>query len=304
MSRRAFIATLVILVSLPVALTLADAVSFHAANRNNGSIVSSGLKRQYIVYVPRRYDRSKPTSLIISLHGAGGWPAQQRDLSEWNALADREGVIVVYPSGMDNPAARVWHVDRGPGLMRDVKFISQLIDKLESEYNIDPARIYVNGMSNGGGMTFALSCTLSDRIAAVGMVGSAQTLPWSWCKDRKPVPVIAFHGTADPMAPYEGGASWVVDHPFPGVERWIANWARRNGCDATPVETAAAADVVRRQYVHCAGNADVVLFSIRGGGHTWPGGQQLPEWFAGGTTRSISATDQMWMFFREHPLAR
>ena len=83
--------------------------------------------------------------------------------------------------------------------MRDVRFISELIDKLEAAYNIDPARIYANGFSNGGGMAFVLSCTLSDRIAAVGMVGAAQTLPWSWCTDHRPVPMIAFHGTADPI---------------------------------------------------------------------------------------------------------
>ena len=85
---------------------------------------------------------------------------------------------------------------REPGLARDVRFISELIDKLEAAYNIDPTRIYANGLSNGGGMAFVLSCTLSDRIAAVGMVGAAQTLPWSWCTDRRPVPMIAvsWHG--------------------------------------------------------------------------------------------------------------
>ena len=58
-----------------------------------------------------------------------------------------------------------------PGLTRDVRFISELIDTLEAAYNIDPARIYANGLSNGGGMAFVLSCTLSDRIAAVGHGG-------------------------------------------------------------------------------------------------------------------------------------
>jgi len=186
----------------------------------------------------------------------------------------------------------------------DVRFISELIDTLETAYNIDPARIYANGLSNGGGMAFVLSCTLSDRIAAVGMVGAAQLLPWNWCTDRRPVPMITFHGTADRFAPYNGGTSWVVARPLPNVETWTANWARRNRCGPKPVESAVAADVTRRDYKNCADDAAVVLYTLRGGGHTWPGGQPLPEWFAGPTSRSIDASGVMWEFFRAHPLSK
>ena len=225
------------------------------------------------------------------------------NLSEWNRLADSQGFIVVYPSGLGGLGPRIWHVGAERGLPRDVKFISELIDKLEADYNIDPSRIYANGLSNGGGMSFVLSCRLSDRIAAVGMVGAAQTLPWSWCSDPKPVPMISFHGTADPMVPYTGGTSW-VHGPFPDVSKWTANWARRNRCGPRPIESAVAADVTRREYTNCADDAAVVLYTIRGGGHTWPGGEPMPEWFVGPTSRSIDATSQMWSFFREHPLRR
>lgn len=188
--------------------------------------------------------------------------------------------------------------------MKDVRFISELIDKLEASYNIDRTRIYANGMSNGGGMSFVLSCTLSDRIAAFGLVGAAQTMPWNWCTDRKPVPMIAFHGTGDSMAPYNGGLTFISPNPFPSIPMWSANWARRNRCAPKPVESLVASDVTRRAYFNCADGADVVLYTIRGGGHTWPGGQQIPEWFFGPTSRSIDASSQMWAFFRAHPLRR
>jgi polyhydroxybutyrate depolymerase len=188
--------------------------------------------------------------------------------------------------------------------MKDVRFISELIDTLKASYNIDSTRIYANGLSNGGGMAFVLSCTLSDRIAAVGMVGAAQTLPWSWCKDQRAVPMIAFHGTTDPAVPYNGGPSWISSRPFPNVSRWTANWARRNRCGANPVESAVAADVTRREYTNCADNAEVVLYTVHGGGHTWPGGGPLPEWFVGTTTHTIDATSLMWAFFRDHPRLR
>jgi len=294
------IGAVLVLIGLPAVLALINAVTFYGRNRNNGSIVSSGQTREYLLYVPRSYDRAKPTPLVISMHGAGGWPVQQMELSEWNRLAESQGFIVVYPSGIGSAGPRVWHVGQG----RDVRFISELIDKLEAAYNIDPARIYANGLSNGGDMAFVLSCTLSDRIAAVGMVAAAHLLPWSWCTDRRPVPMIAFHGTADRMAPYNGGASWVAPESFPNIPAWTAKWARRNRCAPDPVESAVAADVIRREYTNCTEGAAVVFYTIRGGGHSWPGGGPLPEWFVGPTSRSIDATSQMWSFFRAHPLRR
>lgn len=302
--RRVILGAALALVGLPVAIVPIEAVSFYSANRDNGSFVSSGEKREYLLYVPKSYDPRTPTPLVISMHGAGLWGAAQKETSRWNDLADKQGFIVVYPSGVGGKGVRVWRADPGPDLAKDVRFISELIDTLEASYNIDPTRIYANGLSNGGGMSFALSCTLADRIAAVGMVAAAQTLSWNWCKDQHAVPMIAFHGTADPEVSYNGGGSWVTSRPFPNVQRWVAHWARRNRCDSIPVESRVASDVTRRAYTSCADNADVMLYTIQGGGHTWPGGSPLPEWFVGRTATSISATDLMWQFFRDHPLRR
>jgi len=266
--------------------------------------VSSGERREYLLHVPRSYDRAKPTPLVISLHGAALWGAAQRDISRFNTIAEREGFLVVYPSGVAGAGPRVWHADGGPALQREVRFIAELIETLKAAYNIDSTMIFANGLSNGGGMAFVLSCTLSDRIAAVGMVGAAQLLPFGWCTDRRPVPMINFHGTADGAAPYHGGVSWVAPDPFPDVERWTKRWARRNRCALNPIDSAVAADVIRRAYTSCAGDAAVVLYTIRGGGHTWPGGGPLPQWFVGPTSQSIDASSLMWAFFRAHPLRR
>lgn len=308
--RRVFLGAALALIGLPAALVPIQAVSFYSANRDNGSFVSSGEKRVYLLYVPRSYDRTQPTPLVISMHGAGLWGAAQRDISRWNELADSKGFIVVYPSGFGGKGVRVWRAEPSDGLAKDVRFISALIDTLSAHYHVDSTRIYANGLSNGGGMSFALSCMLSDRIAAVGMVAAAQTLPWGWCMEggdrgggsgnreaERPVPVISFHGTADPAVPYNGGSSWISPRPWPNVPKWTASWARRNHCEGQPEDSSIAPDVVRRTYVGCAGSAPVVLYTIRGGGHTWPGGMELPEWFVGRTTRSIDATRLMWEFF-------
>jgi polyhydroxybutyrate depolymerase len=309
--RRFSLGAAIAIIALPAAIVPIQAISFYSANRDNGSFVSSGEKREYLLYVPKSYDRARPTPLVVSMHGAGLWGASQRDISRWNELADTKGFIVVYPSGVGGKGVRIWRAEPSEGLAKDVKYISALVDTVSAHYNVDQSRIYANGLSNGGGMAFALSCMLSDRIAAVGMVAAAQTLPWRWCVSGKreagsakraiarPVPVISFHGTADPVVPYNGGSSWISPRPFPNVPSWTATWARRNQCAADPVDSVVAVDVVRRTYVHCAASAPVVLYTIRGGGHTWPGGMELPEWFVGRTTRSIDATELMWAFFTE-----
>jgi polyhydroxybutyrate depolymerase len=302
--RKVVIGTVLALIGVPAVLVPIEAALFHVRNRSNGSIVSSGQNREYVLYVPSSYDRTTPTPLVISMHGAGLWGAAQREMSRWNEVAERHGLIVVYPSGAAGGGLRIWHVDRGPGLMKDVRFISELIDTLEAAYNIDPTRIYADGLSNGGGMAFVLSCTLSDRIAAVGMVAAAQLLPWSWCTDHRPVPMIEFHGTADPVTPYNGGRKWVAPELFPSIPTWTASWARRNRCGTSPIEAVVAADVTRLEYTNCADDAAVVLFRVQGGGHSWPGGKPPPEWLAGSTSNSIDATSLMWAFFREHPLRR
>ena len=304
--RKILAAALAVAVGLPAAFILTASACCYFLDRTNGTIVSSGVTRRYLLYVPKTYHQSKPAPLVVSLHGGALWPAAEKALSRWNDLAEEHGFLVVYPAGSGaflegfGPGASIWPM--GPiSLGRDVKFISDLIDKLEGEYNIDPARIYADGMSIGGGMAFALSCKLSDRIAAVGAVSGAQLLSWERCGDSSPVPTVAFHGTADRLAPYQGGSSPVAPGQFPNILNWCARVARRNQCKGDPGDTRISPRVRRLAYTDCAGNADVVLYTVEGGGHTWPGGGRLPEWLVGSTTGEINATRVMWEFFLLHP---
>src|SRR5580658_10322588 len=194
-----------VLIGLPIVLYLILCGFFYSVfyfpnwtTATTGTIISSGQKREYLLYVPKGYDRAKPVPLAITLHTSMSWDSSAMAISQWNLQADENGFIVVYPEGTGfGPKSWEMAGSETPSRMPDVIFISQLIDKLEASYNIDKTRIYANGMSNGGGMAFVLSCTLSDRIAAVGMVSAGLYPEWSWCTDHRPVPVIAFHGTAD-----------------------------------------------------------------------------------------------------------
>ena len=312
-SKKIVIGAALVLLGLPIVLFLIVYAFFYAVfyfpNRTSatsGSIVSSAEKREYLLYVPKSYDRAKPTPLVINLHTSMSWPTSSMNISQWNLVADENGFIVVYPAGTGF-GSKSWEMtgSETPSRMPDVIFISELIDKLEVSYNIDKTRIYADGMSNGGGMAFVLSCTLSERIAAVGMVSAGLYPEWSWCTDHRPVPVIAFHGTADPICPYNGGRTKFGDDIFPSVPSFMANWARRNRCEPNPIESAVAADVTRLQYTDCADDASVVLYTVKGEGHQWPGGKPIvAKWLVGPYSRSIDATRQMWAFFREYQLPR
>jgi polyhydroxybutyrate depolymerase len=308
--RKILVGAAVVVIGLPIILAVTAWVSFYAVvssfapNHTNGTLVSSGVNREYLLYVPKSYDRTKPTPLVISLHAAMNWPAFEMKLSGWNKVADANGFIVVYPAGTGT-GFKTWYMEGAdtPSRMPDVRFISALIDTLQAHYNIDSSRIYADGMSNGGGMAFALSCTLSSRIAAIGAVSAAQSLPWSWCADSTPVSMIAFHGTGDPIVAFKGAPPGAINpKPFPSIVTWVDNWARRNRCASSPVDSAVAADVILRKYSNCADDATVVLYSVRNGGHQWPGGTPMPKWMVGRATTSIDATNLMWAFFREHPL--
>ena len=283
---------------------LAAAGLFAWLNKYNGQIESSGEKRRYLLYVPKSYDPTRPVPLVITIHGFAQWPAHQMSISHWNDLADEFGFIVVYPMGTRFPLR--WRTYTQPGMEdgpeREVQFISDLIDKLEGEYNIDPARIYTNGLSNGGGMSFLLACKLSERIAAIGTVAGAYATPWSECDPTRPVPLIAFHGDSDPIVPYQGGKQSRFDTTFPSIPDWIQMYAQRNACAGEPLYLPVSDTVSGVRYTSCSQDAEVVFYTIQGGGHTWPGGEPIPEWIAGYTTPDINATRVMWEFFSNYAL--
>jgi polyhydroxybutyrate depolymerase len=290
-----------VVVGLLVLAALAIAILFTVLNQTNGRIVSSGEVRRYLLFVPTTYDPATPTPLVINLHGFVQWPAHQMQISRWNDVAEEQGFLVVYPEGTGFPRrwrAGGWRGDPTP----DVRFIADLIDTLSRQYSLDPARIYANGLSNGGGMSYLLGCTLADRIAAVGGVAGAYAYPLDECRPSRPVPMIAFHGTADPIVPYLGGPSRGTEAGLPVIPDWIADRAALNGCRSTPEALPTSSEVSGLRYTGCDQGAEVDFYTLEGGGHTWPGGEPLPEWLTGPTSQAIDATRVMWEFFSRFTL--
>jgi polyhydroxybutyrate depolymerase len=297
---KGFLAIVLVILALLVAGAVAIAVIFIRLDKTNGEIVSSGEKRTYLLFVPTTYDSTKPSPLVISMHGLVEWPAHQMQISHWNDLAQEYGFLVVYPEGTGFP--RRWRASGSGDATADVRFISDLIDKLGQEYNVDRRRVYTNGLSNGGGMSFLLGCVLADRIAAVGSVSGAYLYPLQDCHPSRPVPMIAFHGTADPIVPYFGGRAMDRGFRMPVIPDWMAARAALNGCGAAPANLPVSGQASGIRYSGCSQGADVVFYTIDGGGHSWPGGDPLPEWIVGTTTQDVDATRVMWEFFRRYSI--
>lgn len=305
------------LLGLGAAAALLAAGYWAITGQSDGWIISGGERRSFLLHVPPSYDPARPVPLVISIHGFAEWPAHLRSISRWNDLADQHGFIVAYPAGTGFPrrwraggwtSASGWTSANGglsSGANPDVTFITDLLDHLAAAYSIDPERIYVNGFSNGGGMTTLLACRLAGRIAAAGSVAGAYVHPLAACRPARAVPLIAFHGTDDPIVPYAGGA--VRSFHLPPVPDWIGGWAALSGCDPSPAPLPAAGvtsgGVNAVQYTGCRDSAEVTFYTITGGGHAWPGSKPLPRIIVGHTPQEIDATELMWAFFSRHTLA-
>jgi polyhydroxybutyrate depolymerase len=256
-----------------------------------GALTSSGVTRHYLVHVPASYQGNQSVSLVINFHGLNSDAQQQENLTGMSAKADREGFIVVYPDGLD----RQWNTGRGADGRADQQFIRDLIATLESQYSIDPKRIYATGISNGGGMANRLGCDLADVIAAIAPDAGAYNF-WQDCRPSRPVPVLAFHGLDDHVVPYEGGQPKIM---VPPIGEWAANWAKLNDCDSTPGTTTPVDILTIYTWSGCKDSADVILYTLASHGHSWPGSAVMP---AAITSQAVNATDVIWEFFTAHPM--
>jgi len=260
------------------------------------TLTSGGVQRTYRLYVPSSYDASKPLPLVLSFHGFGGSARQIEESAGLVDVAEREGFVLVTPDGTNSPQRWYIYGRSERGYVDDFAFTEDLIDEVSRLVCIDPARVFATGMSNGAAMSSLLACR-TDRIAAIAPVAGS---PYSeqLCSDTGPTPVVAFHGTEDELVPFDGGNGGRFGLAVTPVRENMLGWAEHNGCDLTLRTERVAHDVVLERYTDCDEGADVLLYVIDGGGHTWPGadsaGRRLGE-----TTQSIDASELIWQFFED-----
>jgi polyhydroxybutyrate depolymerase len=288
--------------------------------QTNISLGADGEEGAYTVQAPASGGGPRP--VIFDLHAYGEPGPLQVTLSGLGSYGQTRGFVTVTPWIEAQPQPS-WHSYVGS---QDLAWFGSLVTDVEADSCIDENRVFVAGYSNGAFMASAVACQYSGRVAAVAAVAGIQAE--SPCKTKRPVPVVAFHGMADPLVHYDGTPSRAAEElpapngrgritsqqarefgtrgifsKGPSIPGEAAAWAKRNHCSATHGTSRIAADVSLLTWP-CPHHADVDLYRIEGGGHTWPGSKDSTALggVLGRTTLSISADAAMWRFFRAHPL--
>lgn len=287
---------------------------------------------EYLLHVPPTDDPTVARPLVVYLHGCSQTAQDAATGTQWNELADREGVVVVYPeqsTAANGAGCWNWflpeHQVRGRG---EPAMIMAIVAEVMEAVEIDPSRVYAIGASAGADMATILGATYPDVFAAIAPFAGCAYLT---CTDvtgeqakaamgenARPVPALVIQGMADPL-----------NNPALG-ETAVQQWIGTNGVSRTPTSTeqhgdATAVDpgsgdpcVRNRQFPCAAGvtgwseypytvhhHADasgcslVDAVYVYGLSHDYPGGD--PD---GSFTDPVGpdATEMAWAFFQRHRL--
>lgn len=262
-----------------------------AFNSNFYSIDVNGVQRDLLFHLPANYVQGSRLPVLFSFHGYGSNGASQEVISGMSELADQYGFIVIYPEGLKDAAGfQLWNTHELQDQQTDLDFVNETLRLLKLFYGYEPTRVYATGFSNGGGFANLLALKMSDTFAAISSVAGAYYNNDAYTPNR-PVPVMAFHGTADEVVPYEG---FLV---LPAIMDWANGWAHLNGCASNADVFFSAGEILAERWsTGCS--APVELITIHGKGHAWPGSAMSPDI----TSNQVNASQEMLEFFARHPL--
>lgn len=241
-------------------------------------ITSGGLERSYLVHLPQNFNPTQYYPAVLFFPGKGGAAVDGERVFKASTVP----AITVFPQptiGKDNVYS--WQGAPYSSGADDVRFVGDIIDRISGQLCISRSHIYAAGMSNGGGMVSLLSCRMSDRIAAFGIVGGAFYYPTSDCVPKAPTPIINIHGDKDGTVPYNGS----VQRRLPKIDDWASFRASKNGCTARPYVTSTVTSVTTT-WQFCKDGATVQNVKLLGVGHVW----------------MANATETIWKFFTTQSL--
>ncbi len=335
------------------------------AQETREKVTVDDVDRTFTVRLPRGYVAQQHYPVVILLHGMNQDPDDMERLTQFDQLADKDGIIAVYPTalhgrwnvgvqpqehrsmgmgpggrrrggggypgggypgggggypgggggypggggggypggGRQQPQGGQPSEEKRPAPADDIAFFNQMLDQLGTKFSVDTSRIYAVGLSEGGFMSQRLGCALGDRIAAIAAVGAAMPKTMI-CLPSRPVPFVMINGTSDPVVPYGGGTEHNLDLPVISVEDSAKAWAKINRCEEKPEKSKlpphskGGMETKVDTYTGCQQNAQVVLYSVKGAGNTWPGGEQYQvEKTIGKTSSDLDANQLIWTFF-------
>lgn len=254
-------------------------------------VVHDGALRSYRLYVPGSLKAGTRVPLVLVLHGLGASPASTAAMTGFDALAERNSFVAVYPAGQWNS----WNAgsccgDASATGVDDVGFLTHVVADVSLAVPVDPGRVYAAGFSNGGMMALRAACERPDVFAAVASVMGTLEAP---CAPKRPVSVLQVVGGRDVLVPYRGQAwSGTLRAPLTAVPVASGVWERGDLCSGLPARIRTAHAEVR-SYARCAGGSAVRLVLLPRTGHSWPVSAR-DGW---------SATQETWRFLSGHGAA-
>lgn len=283
----------------------ADTGAISGPGDHSFTLVHAGELRLYRVHVPPGFSPARPMPLVFSLHGGGGNMDYQADDSFYGQIgkADQAGFVVVFPNGhsrFKSGKLATWNAGHCCGRSRDeniddVGFIREIVKRLGAQPGIDTKRIFANGISNGGMMSYRLACEMPEVFKAIASVAGTDNT--KNCTPKAPVSILHIHAKDDELELFDGGSGRKSDKvtAFVSVPDSVAKWVELNGCNATPKRVFENAGAYCDAYASCRGGVEVKLCVTPTGGHSWPGGKK-PRGGTSGST-ALSATDVIADFF-------
>ena len=268
-------------------------------------------ERSYLLYAPAK--PAAAPALLVVFHGSMGSSQNIRVASgyQFDRLADRDGFIVAYPQGHGghwNDCRRKADYDARRLDIDDARFFEALVARLRRERKVDPARIFVAGLSNGGHFVFRLALERPDLIAGAAVFGANLPTPDNnVCTARgPPPPIMLVNGTDDPINPYEGGKVTLFGFGDRGTvlsaRESAAYFAGSAGAAGPAIGRVAAragdGTWVERAVWRAPGKSEVMLLSVHGGGHVVPQAAYRPPRLLGTATTAIDGPSEAWDFFR------
>jgi len=269
-------------------------------------LIFAGVDRTYIVHTPTDYNVANQYPLLLSFHGHYGTGAKEESKTGFDSIADSQGFITAYPDSNPNYGdGTEWQIT-GAVASNDIGFVGAMVKDIKGAYSVDPTREYATGFSEGGDLVWGVVCTYSNKIAGFATVANDLLRHlWKVCKSQSlsPITALFFHGTADPISPYNG------DRRSYSAMDTATTWATSNGCKRTKTTTkipdllSDGSSVVDTDYTFakgCDAGDTVDLYAITNGGHTWPGTSTTSASILGPVSLKVLASQIIWDTLSQH----
>ena len=237
------------------------------------TLTQAGVNREYLLHIPASYDGTQNVPLLLNFHGGTDSARGQLSYVDMRDMADAENFMLVYPQAFSEGDETNWNTLMSREISKlssdDFGFVAAIIDSVSTNYKVDTSRVYATGYSNGAGMSYALACQLSSKIAAVAPISGLMPIDATDypCAPTHPTSMLIINGTADAARPYAG-----IDGYLLSVDEALSFWTEHNGLDDPPRSTTfngSNLTIERYDYIGGENGAEVVHYKVNQGGHVW-----------------------------------